>query len=350
MSPRIHLPEPQWPVADRTAWAELFREGDVFDGHGAACHWADVTRRTNHKHYARWLGWLAQEGALDPEVAPAARATQGQVRAYGWAMRDSGLAWTTINSALVGLKCVLLRMAPEADWQWLRDLTTMTKFHAKPSRDHGKRHLPGQQVYDTLCVELDRLRAAAGIYQADRIAYRDTLIMAVLLCAPIRLKNLAALRIGGTLVRRGDEVRIEISAGETKTGRAHAAVIADVIVPHLVHYLETIRPQFCGADAHDWLWPAARGAKQMAHETLYAQIMKRSQALFGVGINPHAFRTIGATFLAEHAIDAPTLAAALLGHGDLRTTEAHYIRASQLAAGRTVAAILAATADPAEAA
>ena len=62
----LHLPLAAWPAADRAAWDELFRPGDILDGRGAACHWAAATRRTNLKHYARWLGWLAGTGGLDP--------------------------------------------------------------------------------------------------------------------------------------------------------------------------------------------------------------------------------------------------------------------------------------------
>ena len=55
----IHLPFDQWPASDRAAWQELFREGNPLDGCGAACDWAEATRRTNLKHYSRWLGWLS---------------------------------------------------------------------------------------------------------------------------------------------------------------------------------------------------------------------------------------------------------------------------------------------------
>jgi hypothetical protein len=69
----IHLPLDRWPERDRMAWEELFVAGDLFDGRGAACHWAAQTRTTNFKHYARWLGWMAARGELDPDVEPARR-------------------------------------------------------------------------------------------------------------------------------------------------------------------------------------------------------------------------------------------------------------------------------------
>lgn len=79
---RIELPLADWPVADRAAWEALFREGNLLDGRGAAVHWTPATRRTNAKHYARWLGWPAMNGLLNPDVAPWERASRDHVEAY----------------------------------------------------------------------------------------------------------------------------------------------------------------------------------------------------------------------------------------------------------------------------
>jgi hypothetical protein len=73
VSPRRIAPEERkllrledWPTSDRAAWEALFREGDLLDDHtGAALHWREATRKTNLKHYARWLGWCAATGRLE---------------------------------------------------------------------------------------------------------------------------------------------------------------------------------------------------------------------------------------------------------------------------------------------
>lgn len=59
-----HLPFEQWPSTDRAAWEALFREGDILNDAGTACHWAPATRHTNRMHYARWLRWCAGTGRL----------------------------------------------------------------------------------------------------------------------------------------------------------------------------------------------------------------------------------------------------------------------------------------------
>jgi integrase len=78
----------------------------------------------------------------------------------------------------------------------------------------------------------------------------------------------------------------------------------------------------------------------MAEETIYASVMATSRRLFGTALNPHAFRSLAATLLAETSPEDALHARPLLGHRQPQTTEKHYIRASQLSAGRKVAVAL----------
>ena len=116
-------------------------------------------------------------------------------------------------------------------------------------------------------------------------------------------------------------------------------VIAPALVSAVEHYLAEVRPLMPGARAHDGLWPGSKG-RPMAEVTIYQAVMKRSRALFGVAINPHSFRSIAATFLAEHSPEAVLHAPGLLGHHDRNTTSKHYIRARKRRASRNVANVL----------
>ena len=78
----------------------------------------------------------------------------------------------------------------------------------------------------------------------------------------------------------------------------------------------------------------------MAKETIYMRVRMRSEALLGVAINPHAFRGIAATFLAESSPEDALFARPLLGHRQGETTERYYIRASQIKAARKISAAL----------
>ena len=55
-----HLPEAEWPPADRDLFATAFRaDGDLFDGRGPGSHLRPRTVASIHYGYRRWLGWLA---------------------------------------------------------------------------------------------------------------------------------------------------------------------------------------------------------------------------------------------------------------------------------------------------
>ncbi|MCH8950673.1 MAG: site-specific integrase, partial [Proteobacteria bacterium] len=122
---------------------------------------------------------------------------------------------------------------------------------------------------------------------------------------------------------------------ETKTGQPVHLVIPAELAPFLALFLEKVRPAFPGAAGGAHVWPACKG-KPMAKETIYMRVMKRTRELFGVGLNPHAFRSIAATFLAEASPGDALYARPLLGHRQPETTERYYIRASQIDAARTV--------------
>ena len=78
----------------------------------------------------------------------------------------------------------------------------------------------------------------------------------------------------------------------------------------------------------------------MAYETLYDSVRSTSRRLFGTALNPHAFRSLAATLLAETSPEDALHARPLLGHRQPQTTEKHYVRASQLSAARKVAQAL----------
>jgi len=335
---RIELPLAAWPAEDRAAWDDLFRTGDLLDGQGAAVHWAEATRNTNRKHYARWLGWLVANDLLDNDLAPWERVTPASVEAYARSLIDRR-APRTVASALIGLKCVAQRMRPDHDWRWLKELTNRLDRWAKPSRDSRERILSAPDIFTRVIAELERCISGPLEKRRDQLAFRDALIVAILATCPIRLRNLAMMEIGKHLDRIGPEWHLRFEASETKTGQSIHLVLPIEFAPFLAVFLEKVRPAFPQAADDGYVWPAGKG-KPMAKETIYMRVMKRTRELFGVALNPHAFRSIAATFLAEASPGDALYARPLLGHRQPETTERYYIRASQIDAARTVSAAL----------
>ena len=334
----IHLPFDRWPEPDRAAWQELFREGNVLDGRGAACDWAEATRRTNLKHYARWLGWLNQVGDLDTGLIPLQRASLERVKAYAQVLRET-LSSRTVASAVIGLKCVLQKMYPDQDWRWLKDLTNRVDVWADGMPTRTRKILPAEQVFHGALAELERLAGVAPMSRTDQIRYRDALIVALLTCCPVRMRNLTQIEVGKHLRQVGDQWHLGFEAHETKTRQPISYVVAAAVVPWLEYYLAKVRPGFKGAAGDDRLWPGSKG-RPVAYDTLYSRVLLTTKRLFGTAVAPHDFRTMAATALANSSPEDALHARPLLGHRSPRTTERHYIRANQLQASARVNAVL----------
>jgi integrase len=334
------LPFQEWPDADRMAWEKLFANGDIFDETiGQARHWRPTTRKSNQKNYAGWLGWLIDTERFDEHARPEDRATPENVRAYAADLME-GRSKRTIATYLVGLKCSLIRIAPEKDWQWLRDLTTRLDVWAGNPERRYPSPLPANHMFAIVLAELDRLKAAEHSKLTHRLAYRDRLIVGFLLACPLRLANLTQIEIGKHLRQAGDQWVVSFDDTETKNGDPVTYILPGAIVPHLTHYIEAIRPGF-GRIATDStrLWLAIKKAP-LAENTLYQRTIALTRRLFGAPISPHQFRSIAATFLAETSAADSLRARPLLGHRSGDTTATYYIRASSIEASRHVAAAL----------
>ncbi|MCZ6679110.1 MAG: site-specific integrase [Candidatus Poribacteria bacterium] len=332
------LPQERWPLADQAAWHALFLIGNIFDGMGTAVAWRHQTRNTNAKHYGHWLGWLSFAGQLDTDVQPWDRVNDDNVRQFLKTEMER-VASVTVYARLRGLASVMLKMRPDIDWQWLKDLTNRIKSWSTPSRDHRERILPADQIYSGVLTQLSHLSNNSPYTPRLRLAYRDALMMGLAVACPVRLKNFAQIRVGHELKRLNGGWTLAFVGANIKNGTDFKFHAPAKLAPYISRYMESIRPGVPGAAYHTGLWAGSKGAP-LSEISIYGRMMIASKNLFGVAINPHSFRPIAATFLAETSVEDVYHASRLLGHRDLRTTEDHYIRASQLTASRKVNRLL----------
>lgn len=336
-SDRRSLPVAEWPDADQLAWSIAIAEGDILDGRGPASHWADITKRTNIRHYGRWLAYLTQHGILAPETAPADRITAETVRRYN-AHLESIVAPRTRLSMLVGLKVMIKAMAPGRDWRWLQDVCNHVQRNAPPSRDKRSRMRPSGEIFAAAIEHMRGVDLSTGFIRSA-IAYRDALMLALAAARPLRVRNLAAIEIGRHLVCLDDRWLLAIPAEETKTQQPIEFYLPKAILPWLHRYLEEVRPMFPGAAATPHLWLGMTGGP-IDREAVSSRISKLTKRLFGKSINAHLLRDCAATSLAHVSADAARAAAPLLGHRYFTTTERFYIQANNLEASRRHNAIL----------
>ena len=327
-----------WPRADRTAWETAVADGDVLEGRGPAAHWAPATMVTNRRHYGRWLGFLCHLGLLTGNCAPNARVTRESVRAFVEHLQ-SEVAPRTVVCTLVGLKVTMKAMYPRESWRWLADLCNALNRMSEPRKDKRARMRPAEEIYSTAIAELDRVRTTPLSRRIERVAFRDSLMLALMVARPLRLKNFIRIKLGEHLAHERTGWDLRIPGAQVKNGQPLDFTFPDALVPYLEIYLDRVRPSFLPKPQSSALWLGYRGAPLTAHGAYYRFIFI-TKRLLNVAINPHLLRDCAATSLANQSPAAALAAGALLGHRNSSTTERYYIHANRLQASRALNSVL----------
>jgi len=189
----------------------------------------------------------------------------------------------------------------------------------------------GLRLMDQAVTMPDRREAA--------YAFRDGLIIALLITTALRRKNLAALVIGTHVQRVGERYRLSITAEETKARKPIELLLSDRLTPYFECYLADYRLRLNGADGHNGLWSSTKGGS-LGPNAIYDAVCRRTREAFGKAIYLHLFRDIAATAIGDDAPGAMHLARDLLGHTKLVMTDKYYRQADRMAALRRHTALL----------
>ena len=337
------LPVADWPEPDREAWAAAHRRGGLLDDDGLAASWAEATSSIIAGGYGRFLSFLAETGDLDLLESPAARITRARVEAYVAQLRERNHSSTTAARILQLVRATAV-MAPTSNWTWLRRIRSRLRHMATPARDDRLRLVPAITVRD-LGIELMR-RAETGTGLSPRAAavlYRDGLMLCILLACLIRARNFAALSVGTSLQRRGDEWWVCFGPGETKNKRPIEMPLPPAYIGPIERYLDHYRPELLQRSASpvatNALWVSNRG-KPLTAKSLGQLVSRRTKSELGRDLNPHLFRKLAATELAIHDPEHVGIGQPLLGHAEYRTTQRNYNLGRALDAARRHSAVI----------
>ena len=133
---------------------------------------------------------------------------------------------------------------PRRDWTVLARVYKHLKRTAKPSRDKLSRMVPATDLLSLgiRLMETCESGPPQRVYKATQ--FRDGLMIALLICCPMRLRNLTEIVIGRHLIFDGQAYRLEFTAAETKTGRPYVAAVPHELTPYLDDYLQVHRGTF----------------------------------------------------------------------------------------------------------
>jgi integrase/recombinase XerD len=340
-----------WPEQDRAAWARAQRTGDLLEDDGVAAEWRPATIRAATGAYGRWLNFLRRHDRLDVNAVPQHRVTPKAVSDYVGELRTD-CSSVTVASEVGVLEMMLKALAPGSDWAWLRRMQARLQLTAEPSRCVRQRIVPAQDIVQ-LGHDLMAQAEASGPVPTltSALTYRDGLMIALLALRPLRHRNFVTLEFGRTLVPTGTGYAIRIPAVESKTHRPLAMPFPEALLPHLRRYLDHYRPFLLSLRATRGrnqpqdnppggrLWVTQYGLALTEKGPIVA-IRRRTAPRFGRPINTHLVRHCVASTAANEGPEMIGLAASLLGHGDLHTTELHYIVAKSRVAAKGLQDVL----------
>jgi site-specific recombinase XerD len=327
------LPKELWPSADRAAWEAACRPGVRFLRGGAASHLRPITQNDLVRRYGYFLDFLARSGQLDSQAEAGAQVILENIEPYVEELKGR-VSSVTVYGSIRKLRRTTQLIAPEQDITWLLEIERDLLSQMRP-KSKWDRVVLSEVIIEaglTLIVEAELATKLRKLTQARMV--RNGLMLALLAHSPIRIKNFAALEIGRSIVKIDDTWWILLTAAETKEKRADERPIEEDIREAIDRYLEVYRPILTGgADNTKALWIGMNG-QAMAQCSVGEVITETTRSTLGVAVNPHLFRTAGATTTAVHAGDKPHLGSALLHHRHPTVTQENYNRASSISAGR----------------
>lgn len=196
-----------------------------------------------------------------------------------------------------------------------KNMAVVRAFKDPGNRERLKR-LPGR-LFDEALAERDAPVRAA-------IKAQLALAIQILLVAPMRLGNLAALSLDKNLVLVGkDTYHLCFPPQDVKNDVQLEYPLPPAVSEMMGLYLGVFRPRLIRAES-TWLFPGeAKGHKTKG--TLSEQIIKCIKGEVGIRVTPHQFRHLAAAFILEKKRANYEFVRRVLGHKNLETTINSYV-------------------------
>jgi len=325
-----------WPTADREAWERACVVGRRLRPGGAAARMRQSTQTSLVRAYGYLLEYCQRNGSFDEKTQPAGHVTSDIIDAFVRELHGR-VGSVTRATYIYRIRRMARILAPGRNLVWLQEIEADLRYEARP-RPKYHRIVSSERLL-TLGLELiSRGEASNHLTDLTRARLvRDGLMIALLSLCPIRLRNLAELRVGHQLRRIGDAWWIILKAAETKTGRPDERPVPGIVAAHIDGWLKHWRPLFLKpADA---FWASTKGGP-LAYTYVGQIITETTRRELGVAVNPHLFRDCAVYTVATAAGDRMGIASALLQHTDPRTTEKYYNKGATIGAVRRYQQIL----------
>jgi integrase len=151
--------------------------------------------------------------------------------------------------------------------------------------------------------------------------------VAILTVAPVRLGNLASIRLDENLVKPGgpeSNYWLMFDKHDVKNRMALQFKLDETTTSIINEYVHDFRPALIRGNNADWLFPGEAG-EHKEKISFSTQIVDRVQKSTGLRITVHQFRHAAGALLLKHRPGEYELVRRILGHKNVETTKRFYL-------------------------
>ena len=314
-----------WPTIDRGLWeAARFIDDLDDDENGAAAHWRPATIVNIEWAWGTYVDWLDREGLLAPEQSPDERVARDLFKRF-MAAYVEGHARSSCAAIARGLYDFVRVTCPDAAVAHLSRRHLREKRRAIPTKAPAERMRPVSELLAIGDDLIERGLATMGETPVrGAIDFRDGVLFWMEVGLPLRVSNLAALRIGTTLVKEGDRWRATFPGAAMKGRLPHDGWYPAFLTETIEKWIDEVRPILRRKSRQDddgAMWLGRRG-EPIGTRQISRAVREAIRDRTGIPVSVHGFRRSVVTQAAisdpKHAVE---IGAALLAHASPTSTE-----------------------------
>jgi integrase len=336
--PTYALPWDTFPASlkrDVDAWLDWLGSTDLsIDRDFRPLRPASIKTRTRQMHeYLSALVLQGEDPAQLPDLAAAVtmkRAASG----LGFFYDRAGGKPSVHGGQVAGVVLSIARhwaKLPAAEIEAIKRIARRITLHRNGMTERNKVRLravdDAGRLQDLLRLpEFIRAEVVRDQPPTQSLALRLQTAVAIelLIMAPVRIKNLAALKVGVHLLPgRRDEMVLTLPEDEVKNGVSFEAGLPAQSVRLVELYLRSYRP-LLGPPDPTWLFPGKAADGHKGEAGLRQQIENCIARRCGLRFNPHLFRHFAAKLTLEADPAGHGQVKCFLGHTSINTTIAFY--------------------------
>jgi integrase len=151
--------------------------------------------------------------------------------------------------------------------------------------------------------------------------------VAILTVAPVRLGNLASIRLGENLIKPGgprSNFWLIFPKYDVKNRVPLQFKLDEVVTAIVNEYVHDFRPALMRGSNADWLFPGKTG-EHKEKISFSTQIVDKVQESTGLRITVHQFRHAAGALILKHRPGEYELVRRILGHKSVQTTMNFYL-------------------------